>query len=115
MENYLHVIPQHRIRSPPQNRKIDRSPAQMRAKRGRAIIMVTALSDGVPIELNLASIQLLGMGQHRKGALIDRPAIDLETRVILRRLETAEGFRCGGWRRYRCKSGSERKRGREWS
>ncbi len=74
----------------------------MCAEGSRHGVAIAALGDGRPGEFDLAAVKLLGMSQHRKGALVDCPAgIDFDARVILGRLLTTSGFGrqglCGDW------------------
>src|SRR5512142_274319 len=104
MDQCGYIIPQNRVGASPQNGEVNRASAQVRAKRSSAVIMVTALRDGMTRELYLATVKFLRMSKHCHRTLVERPAVDLNSRVIVGRLLATERFRRG--------SGSRRLRGR---
>ncbi len=87
----------------------------MGAEGGRDRTGVTALGEGITGQIDLATVQILGVSQHRQGALVQRLAIYVDPGVLFRRLQTARRLRGRG--RRRCFGGrwdqGDRRRGRE--
>src|SRR5215216_3307695 len=97
MQDGLYIVPQYGIRSSAQNRKVHGSATQVRAKGSGPIVMVAALRDGVPRQLDFTAIDFLSMSQYCECALIQSPTVDFHPSVIFGRFQTTNGFRSGGW------------------
>ncbi len=83
----------------------------MRAKRSRAVIVITTLRERFIGKIEFAAIESLRMLEHGKGALVDGPAMDLYARIIIGRLLAAQRFRRESergrcrWKGCRCPGG----------
>ena len=99
MQQSRHVIPQYGIRSIPQDGQIHCASAQMRAKGGCAVIVITPLRDGFIRKIQLAAIEFLCMRQHSQRPLIECPPVHFDSGIVFRRLLASQRFGCEGDRR----------------